>query len=68
MSFGQSGTSLVYRLPKFAPAPKNLELVYTYFPVETPQFGIPPIADGLRVDPVTNHLFVVLVGRTKCLN
>ena len=71
VSFGEFGTSHVYRLPKpddleSAPTPDNLELVYTYLPVESfPGFYVPPIADGLRVDPVTEHLFVALAGQNQ---
>lgn len=54
-------TSTIYRLDREEPL--TLELVYTYSGVPVaPGVVVPPIADGLRYDPETDHLLVVLGG------
>jgi len=57
-----AATSEIFRMPK--DASDDLELVYTFHPVEVaPGVAIPPIADGLRYNAETGTLFVVLGGQ-----
>ncbi|HEX2569788.1 MAG TPA: hypothetical protein VH877_09540 [Polyangia bacterium] len=57
-------TSVIYRLRKNHP--DCLERVYTYRPAQVaPGVYVPPLADGLRFDPKSGHLFVVLSGHNQ---
>jgi hypothetical protein len=59
-------TSVIYRLPKYRPAPDCLEVVYTYRPVQVaPNVYVPPFVDGLRFNPRSGHLFAVLAGHNQ---
>lgn len=59
-------TSVIYRLPRTASANTPLTPVYQYHPaLVAPGVAVPPIADGVRLDPVTGHLFVVLGGQNQ---
>lgn len=54
-------TSTIYRLDREDPL--SLELVYSYAALAVaPGVLVPPLADGLRYDPDTDHLLVVLGG------
>lgn len=54
-------TSVIYRLRKNRP--DCLEKVYTYRALQVaPNYYVPPLADGLRFDRRSGHLFVVLSG------
>jgi len=59
-------TSVIYRLPKDRPTAAELQVVYTYTPVEvSPGVFVPPIADGITYDKKSGHLFVVLGGQNQ---
>lgn len=60
----QGPTSVIYRIPKSSPT--TLDPVFTYHgALVAPGVVAPPIADGLRVNPHTGHLFVVLGGQNQ---
>ncbi len=57
-------SSVIYRLPRQDPA--GLTPVFTYHPVPVaPGVAAPPLADGLRVNPRSGHLFVALAGQDQ---
>jgi hypothetical protein len=57
-------TSSIYRFPKEGGTAADLELVYSFAPVEVaPGVYVPPIADGLAYDRDTEQLYVVLGGQ-----
>lgn len=56
-------SSVVYRLPRRHPTQADLTAVFSYPPTEVaPGVFVPALADGLRVNPDSGHLFVVLAG------